>query len=92
MSLLKQSESTQQSTVRRSRGTDSMKRAAKVHKADFAHLSPDPSLANQQSFAEDFLLEHSASGLHFIKFEISGNSARSPQDPSELSQLFGFPS
>jgi len=92
MSLLKQSETANQSTVRRNRGVDSVKQAAKNHKADFAPISPNPAIANRQSFAEDFLLEHSASGLHFIKFEISSSPAAAPQDSSALSQLFGFPS
>lgn len=92
MSLLKQSETTNESTMRRNRGAESMKRAARAPKAAVAQISPNPVLANCQSFAEDFLLEHSASGLHFIKFEVPGTSARTTQESSELSQLFGFPS
>lgn len=48
--------------------------------------------ANGLTFAEDFLLEHSVSGLHIVKIGISGGSAALPKERPESCQFFGFPS
>ena len=60
-------------------------------KADFSVLEPERSVA-KLSFAEDFLLEHSVSGMQFRKVGIAANPAISSNDRSESCQYLGFPS
>jgi len=61
-------------------------------KADFSEIKPEETIAKRLAFAQDFLLEHSVSGLHKMKIEMSGSSVISPKERSESCQYFGFPS
>lgn len=60
-------------------------------KADFSALEPEGTVATL-SFAEDFLLEHSVSGMQFRKVGIAASPAISSNDRSESCQCLGFPS
>lgn len=65
----------------------SMRRAIKV---DFSALQPEGT-APKMTFAQDFLLEHSVSGMHVMKIGVSG-APLSANERSESCQQFGFPS
>lgn len=60
-------------------------------KADFAALQEDRTVP-KLTFAEDFLLEHSVSGMHIMKIEIPNHHALASNEMSECCQQFGFPS
>ena len=61
-------------------------------RANPSQVEPDRTRAERPTFAEDFLLEHSLSGVDIAKIEISGSTGLSPKKRSELSQSFEFPS
>jgi hypothetical protein len=44
------------------------------------------------TFAEDFLFEHSDSGMKIMKIEMPNSRLRASNDRSECCQQFGFPS
>jgi len=48
--------------------------------ADPSWVEPDRTRAQRLTFAEDFLLEHSLSGVDIVKVEISGSTRFSPKE------------
>jgi hypothetical protein len=58
----------------------------------FSQVEPDRTRAQRLTFAEDFLLEHSFSGVDIVNIEISGSTGISPKERSESSQSYEFPS
>ncbi len=60
-------------------------------KVDFSALE-SKGTDRKRTFAEDFLLEHSVSGMHFMKVGISGGSSLSTNERTESCQQLGFPS
>ncbi len=60
-------------------------------KVDFSALQPEGT-DKKRTFAEDFLLEHSVSGMHFMKIGITNGASLSTKERSESCQQFGFPS
>jgi len=60
-------------------------------RANPSQVAPDRTRAQRLTFAEDFLLEHSLSGVDIVKVEISGSARVSLIDRSESSEPFEFP-
>lgn len=60
-------------------------------KTGFSALQRDRTVP-KLTFAEDFLLEHSVSGMHIAKIEILNHHALASNERSESCQQFGFPS
>ncbi len=60
-------------------------------KVDFSTLQPE-SPDRKRTFAEDFLLEHSVSGMRITKIEMPNRHVLASNERSESCQQFGFPS
>lgn len=93
MSLLNSYESRSRRATGRNKGSARIERVDPAEMAVLSQMKPDEGTRlNCQTFAEDFLLEHSTSAVHVIKIGIANNSELTTHEASELSQLFGFPS
>jgi hypothetical protein len=55
-------------------------------------IEPDATRTNRETFAEDFLLEHSHSTLRLAVIEITASASATPREPQQSAQSFGFPS
>jgi len=92
MNLLNSYETRDRRPAGRNQSRARIERAGVTAVPVLSQLKPDESRLNHQTFAEDFLLEHSASAVHVFKIGIANNSELTKQEASELCQLFGFPS
>jgi hypothetical protein len=92
MSLLNSYETRSHRAAGRNKGPAPIQHACPTDITVLSQINPDATPSNRQTFAEDFLLEHSATAVHVIKMGMANNDELTKQEASELCQLFGFPS
>lgn len=92
MSLAKKSEKRERLSAGRSRSQHSFRPASQADSANSSGIELDESRAGRQSFAEDFMLEHTHSSLRIAFIGIAGKSATAPREQHKSAQCYGFPS
>jgi hypothetical protein len=76
----------------RSTSHNSFRPAGQADRTNSSGIEPDGARRKRLTFAEDFVLEHSHSGLHITLTGISASAGIAPREPQQSTQSFGFPS
>jgi hypothetical protein len=92
MSLAKTSDKRDRLSTGRSRNQHSFRPASMADRASGSGIETDGARANRLSFAEDFMLEHTNSGLHITLIGMAGASVSVAREPQKSTQCYGFPS
>lgn len=92
MSLATKSDKREPLSAGRSRGQHSFRPASVVDRANSSGIVMDGATGNRLSFAEDFMLEHTHSGLLINVIGMAGASASVAREPYKSTQCYGFPS
>lgn len=64
----------------------------KADRAICSGVKPDGAKTNSPAFAEDFMLEHSSSGMRLTLIVVPATTGASRQESQQSSVCFGFPS
>lgn len=76
----------------RSASHNSFRPAGKAERINFSGIEPEGARREKLTFVEDFMLEHSHSGLHIDLTGILASARTAPREPQQSTQSFGFPS
>jgi len=80
------------STASPNKSQPSCRPVSKAIRTSSFKIEPDATRTNRETFAEDFLLEHSHSTLRLAVIEITASASATPREPQQSAQSFGFPS
>jgi hypothetical protein len=92
MSLAKKCDTRDRLSTGRNRSQHSFRPVGHTDRASSSGIEADGAGANRQSFAEDFLLEHTHPSLRITVIGMSGNSGSMPREQNQSAQCYGFPS
>lgn len=92
MSLAKKCDIRDRLSAGRSRSQHSFRPVIQAERADSSAIEQDGLRPNRLSFTEDFMLEHTRSGLRVAMMGKSGNSGTGSREQHKSAQCFGFPS
>jgi len=91
MGLAKQCDTRDRLSAGRSRSQHSFRPVSYTDRPSPSAIGVDE-VAKRQSFAEDFLLEHTNSSLRFSSIGKAGKSGIAPREQQKSAQCYGFPS
>jgi hypothetical protein len=92
MSLANQCDTRDRLSAGRSRSSHSFRPAGRADRAKASATEQGSIRAEQQTFAEDFLLEHTNSGLHIAIIGRASTAKTGLREQQKSAQCFGFPS
>jgi len=92
MSSPKEYESADRLSTGRNRVHRSFRQSGQAERIAASGVEPSEISTKQSTFAEDFMLEHSHSGLHIDLTGILASARTAPREPQQSTQSFGFPS
>lgn len=93
MNLAKQCDTRSRLSTGRNKSEHSFRPVGQADRATSSGIEPDGTRAKRMTFAEDFMLEHTHSGLRIAVIGMAGNSgAASREQHNKLTQCYGFPS
>jgi len=92
MSLAKKCDTRDRLSAGRNRSQHSFRPVSRTDRANCSGIDADGAGANRQSFAEDFLLEHTHPGLRITLIGMAADSGTSPREQNQSAQCYGFPS
>lgn len=92
MSLAKQCDTRDRLSAGRVRSQHSRRSMSHSDRANSTEIEPNRAEASRMSFAEDFLLEHTNSGLRIALIGMAGKSGTAPREQQMSAQCYGFPS
>jgi len=92
MSLAKLSEKRERLSAGRSRSQHSFRPANRPDSSNSFAAAQGGARAGELSFAEDFMLEHTHTGLRIALLGIAGKSGSAPREQQKSAQCYGFPS
>jgi hypothetical protein len=76
----------------RNRKQHTFRPAVEAERANSSEIAPDEARADRLSFAEDFMLEHTHSGLLITMMGMKGGSGTARREQQKSAQCYGFPS
>lgn len=76
----------------RNRKQHTFRPAAEAERANSSGIASGEVRANRLSFAEDFMLEHTHSGLLITLMGLKGSSGTASREQQKSAQCYGFPS
>ena len=92
MGHLKGCEASNRVCAGRSRSQNSYRPAGQFDRINSTETEPDRITAKRPTFAEDFMLEHSHSGLLIALMGSAATYASTSREKHESTQHYGFPS
>jgi len=92
MSLLGKCVAANRTSAGRDRSLHSSRPERKADRDGSYGAKPDDLITKRNTFAEDFMLEHSCAGVYIALISVPGGSGASSQKSQESSESFGFPS
>jgi hypothetical protein len=92
MDFLQKCDARNRLSAGRSTSQNSFRPEGQADRTSSSGIEPDGTRAKRLIFAEDFMLEHSRSGLHISLTGISASAGTAPREPQQSAQSFGFPS
>jgi len=92
MSLASTSDKRDRLSAGRNRSQHSFRPVSKAERVSASNNESDGARARRLSFAEDFLMEHTHSGLHITVVGMAGASADTSREQQMSTQCYGFPS
>jgi hypothetical protein len=92
MSLAKTSDKRDRLSAGRIRSQHSFRPVSVADRANSSRIETDGARPGRLSFAEDFMLEHTHSGMHIAVIGMSGASASVAREQHKSTQCYGFPS
>jgi hypothetical protein len=92
MSLANQCDTRDRLSAGRSRSSHSFRPAGRADRAKASATGQEITRADRLSFAEDFLLEHTNSGLHIAVIGRASAAKTGLREQQKSAQCFGFPS
>jgi hypothetical protein len=92
MSLLKNSVAGNHSSPGWDKSRHVFRPERKADRVNRSGVKPDGTKMNPPAFAEDFMLEHSRSGLSLTLIVVPGTFGAASQESQQSSECFGFPS
>ena len=92
MNLANKSDKRERLSAGRNRGQHSFRPVNQTDRANSSGIETDGARPNRLSFAEDFMLEHTNSGLHITVIGMAGSSVSAAREPHKSTQCYGFPS
>jgi hypothetical protein len=92
MGLLKECEARDRLSAGRSKSQRSFRPAGQSDRTNSSAIEPDGAKAKRPTFAEDFMLEHSHSGLVITMIGSAGSHVAASKELQKSTQYYGFPS
>lgn len=92
MSLAKTSEKRERLSAGRTRSQHSFRPVNQTDRSNASGIETDGTRPRRLSFAEDFMLEHTNSGLHITVIGMASASPNTAREPHKSTQCYGFPS
>lgn len=92
MNLAKQCDTRSRLSTGRNKSEHSFRSVRHSDKANSSANETDGTRTNRLTFAEDFMLEHSHSGLRISVMGKAGNSGTATREQHQSTQCYGFPS
>lgn len=92
MSLAKKCDTRSRLSSGRNKSEHSFRPMGQTDRATSSGIEPDGTRADRLTFAEDFMLEHTHSGLRITVIGMAGNSGATSREQHKLTQCYGFPS
>jgi hypothetical protein len=92
MSLLKNSVAENYSSPGWEKSRKLSRSERKADRANRSGVKPDGAKAKSPAFAEDFMLEHSSSGIRLKLIVVPSTTGAGPHESHQSSECFGFPS
>lgn len=92
MNLAKKCDTRSRLSTGRNKSEHSFRPMGRTERATSSGIEPDGTRANRMTFAEDFMLEHTHSGLRVAMIGMAGNSGTASREQQKLTQCYGFPS
>lgn len=92
MSLAKKCDTRDRLSAGRVRSQHSFRPTSHSDRAKSAGIESDGAREKRMSFAEDFLLEHTNSGLRIALIGMAAKSGNAPREQLKSAQCYGFPS
>lgn len=92
MDTLKKSDAMNRSSASRSKNQHSFRAVRQTETSLTSVTGPEGARTSRLTFTEDFMMEHSASGIPVALLGVGASGGAAPKQSLPSTQFFGFPS